>query len=52
MRILSLAGRRLEVDARNGAVVRLGRKHNINTPVNQMIISLLTAAADNAFKNS
>jgi 2-dehydropantoate 2-reductase len=40
-----LAGRPIEVDARNGAVVRLGRKHRIETPVNQIIVTLLGAAA-------
>lgn len=40
-----LAGRPLEVDARNGVIVRLGRKHNIDTPVSRMIVALLEAAA-------
>jgi 2-dehydropantoate 2-reductase len=39
-----LAGRRIEIDARSGAVVRLGRKHRIETPANQMIVALLEAA--------
>ena len=39
-----LAGRPFELDARNGAVVRLGRKHGIETPVNQMIVAPLEAA--------
>ena len=39
-----LAGRRMEVDARNGAVVRLGRKHGIATPVNQLVALLLERA--------
>jgi 2-dehydropantoate 2-reductase len=38
---------RAEGDARNGAVVRLGRRHGIETPVNRMIVSLLEAAAGN-----
>jgi len=41
-----LAGRRLETDARNGAVVRIGRRHGIATPVNAMIVALLEAASD------
>lgn len=36
-----LAGRPLEVDARNGVIVRLGRKHGIPTPCNQMAVTLL-----------
>jgi 2-dehydropantoate 2-reductase len=38
-----LAGRPMEVDARNGAVVRLGRKHGIATPLNQAIVAMLDA---------
>ena len=40
-----LAGRPIEIDARNGAVVRLGRKHGIDTPANRMVVTLLEAAA-------
>src|SRR4029079_6270519 len=29
------AGRPMETDARNGVIVRLGRKHGIPTPINQ-----------------
>jgi 2-dehydropantoate 2-reductase len=36
------AGRRLEVDALNGAVVRLGRVSGVPTPVNQAILACLT----------
>jgi 2-dehydropantoate 2-reductase len=36
-----LAGRPLEIDARNGAVVRIGRRHGIEAPVNQTIVALL-----------
>jgi 2-dehydropantoate 2-reductase len=39
------AGRPLEIDARNGAVVRIGREHGIAAPVNQMVVALLEAAA-------
>ena len=39
------AGRPMEVDARNGAIVRIGRKHGIATPYNQMVVALLEAAA-------
>jgi 2-dehydropantoate 2-reductase len=41
-----LAGRRLEIDSRNGAVVRLGRRHGIATPVNTLIVTLLEATSD------
>ena len=41
-----MAGRPMEIDARNGAVVRLGRKHGIPTPLNEMAVALLTAAQD------
>lgn len=36
------AGRPTEVDARNGVVVRLGRKHGIPTPYNEMATRLIT----------
>jgi len=38
-----LAGRTMEVDARNGAVVRAGRRHGIPTPLNEMALVLLEA---------
>lgn len=38
-----LAGRPMEVDARNGVIVRLGEKHAIPTPVNKLIVTLLNA---------
>ena len=38
-----LAGRITEIDARNGVVVRLGRKHGIATPSNQMAVALIEA---------
>jgi 2-dehydropantoate 2-reductase len=37
------AGRPMEIDARNGAIVRLGRKHGTPTPCNQMAVALLEA---------
>jgi 2-dehydropantoate 2-reductase len=40
-----LAGRPMEIDARNGVIVRLGSKHGIPIPVNQIIVALLEAAA-------
>ena len=38
-----LAGRPTEIDARNGVIVRLGRKHGIPTPCNQMAVALIEA---------
>ncbi|MDI1336658.1 MAG: 2-dehydropantoate 2-reductase [Lacunisphaera sp.] len=39
------AGRPMEIDARNGVIVRLGREHGIPTPYNQMAVALLEAMA-------
>ena len=36
-------GRRTEIDALNGAVVELGRKLGVDTPVNRLIVSLVKA---------
>lgn len=38
-----LAGRPMEIDARNGIVVRLGAKHGIATPLNAFAVALLHA---------
>jgi 2-dehydropantoate 2-reductase len=38
-----LAGRQMESDARNGAIVRIGEKHGIATPMNRMALALLQA---------
>jgi 2-dehydropantoate 2-reductase len=38
-----LAGRRMEADARNGVIVRMGRKHGIPTPYNETVFALLEA---------
>ena len=38
-------GRRLEWDARNGVVARLGARHGIATPVSDVIVPLLAAAS-------
>jgi 2-dehydropantoate 2-reductase len=40
-----LAGRPLETDARNGAIVRIGRRHGIPTPRNAELVGLLEAVA-------
>lgn len=39
------AGRPMELDARNGVIVRRGAAHGIPTPANAMIVALLNAAA-------
>ena len=36
-----LAGRPMEIDARNGVIVRLGERHGIPTPYNRMAAALL-----------
>jgi len=36
-------GRLVEIDARNGVIVRLGRKHGIATPANSMAVALMEA---------
>lgn len=36
-----LAGHAMEVDARNGVIVRLGQKHGIATPMNRVLVTLL-----------
>jgi hypothetical protein len=38
-----LAGRPMEIDARNGVIVRKGEKHRIRTPSNRMVVALLHA---------
>jgi 2-dehydropantoate 2-reductase len=38
-----LAGRPMETDARVGAIVRYGRQHNMPTPLNSLLLSLLEA---------
>ena len=42
-----LAGRRMEWDARTGAIVRKGDKHGIETPLNRMAATLLKAIERN-----
>ena len=39
-----LAGRPMEVDARNGVIVRLGARPGVPTPLNEMMVTLLEAA--------
>lgn len=38
------AGRPMEIDARNGVIVRLGEKHGIPTPLNLMAVAVLEQA--------
>jgi 2-dehydropantoate 2-reductase len=38
-----MAGRPMEIDARNGVIVRRGEKHGIATPLNRMAVALLKA---------
>lgn len=40
-----LAGRPLELDARNGVIVRLGEKHGVPTPAMRMMVALVAAKA-------
>ncbi len=40
-----LAARPMEIDLRNGVIVRLGRRHGISTPFNEMAVALLKSAA-------
>jgi len=40
-----VAGRPMELDARNGVIVRLGAKHGIPTPLNQAMAAVLGASA-------
>jgi len=40
-----MAGRPMEIDARNGVIVRLGERHGIPTPLNRMAVALLKAEA-------
>lgn len=42
------AGKRLEGDARNGAVARIGKRHGIATPLNAAVCALLEASVDSA----
>jgi 2-dehydropantoate 2-reductase len=39
------AGRPMEIDARNGVIVRLGQKHGIATPANSIAVALMEAMA-------
>jgi 2-dehydropantoate 2-reductase len=40
-----MAGRPMELDARNGVIVRRGVRHGIATPANAMVVALINAAA-------
>jgi 2-dehydropantoate 2-reductase len=36
-------GRRIDIDALNGAVVKLGEKVGVETPVNRLLVELVRA---------
>lgn len=40
-----LAGNPMEIEARNGVIVRLGETHGIPTPYNRLLVTLLAASA-------
>jgi 2-dehydropantoate 2-reductase len=40
-----MAGRPMEIDARNGVIVRMGKKHGVPTPNNTMAVALMEALA-------
>jgi 2-dehydropantoate 2-reductase len=40
-----MAGRPMEIDARNGVIVRMARKHGIATPANSMAVALMESLA-------
>jgi len=42
------AGRRLELEAISGTIVRLGRKHGVATPVHEVAYACLKPFADGA----
>ncbi|HEX4019542.1 MAG TPA: 2-dehydropantoate 2-reductase [Acidobacteriaceae bacterium] len=44
-----MAGRLMEIDARNGAIVRKGKKHGISTPLNAMAVALLETMGENGW---
>ena len=44
------AGRRTEIDYLNGAIVRMGSAHGIETPFNQALVSLIHARDRSAFQ--
>jgi 2-dehydropantoate 2-reductase len=41
-----IAGRPMEIDARNGVIVRKGEQHGISTPLNRMAVALLQALGE------
>jgi 2-dehydropantoate 2-reductase len=41
-----ISGRPIELDARNGVIVRFGRSHGIPTPANSMAVALLEAMSN------
>ncbi len=43
-----MAGRPMEIDARNGVIVRRARTHGLPAPLNQMVVALLEASGSPA----
>jgi 2-dehydropantoate 2-reductase len=41
-----LAGRQMEIDARNGVIVRTGERHGIQAPFNRMTVALLQTLSE------
>ena len=46
-----IAMRRTEIDALNGAIVALGKKHNIPTPLNEALLALIKGVEAQYEKN-
>ena len=47
-----LAGRPLEVEALTGAIVAVGERHGIATPLNRALLTLLRTVSDAANKEA
>ncbi len=45
-------GKRTEIDSINGAVVRVGEKHNVDTPLNRTLTTLVKAKESQILKNN
>jgi len=41
-----MRGRPTEIDFLNGAVVQMGRKYGVPTPVNELVVSLIKALSE------
>lgn len=47
-----MAGRPFEIEALNGAVVRIGERHGIDTPLNRALLALMRAIGEAAAKQT